>query len=123
MTIEEDKPPMLGSGAEPSKIAHFYFCLKKLGKRAGEHITNQDGGDRVLATRRELVDSATQTIVADAFYYGKPRLDLSGEELTQGFNFFADVDMQQTSDVLFLRQGCPCAEDGCERAGIYRMFM
>ena len=29
------------------------------------HITNQDGEDRVLARRRERVDSATQIVVAD----------------------------------------------------------
>ena len=29
------------------------------------HITNQDGGDRVLVKRRELVDSATRMMVAD----------------------------------------------------------
>ena len=34
-------------------------------------VTNQDGGDRVLARWRELVDSATQMRVADEFYDGK----------------------------------------------------
>ena len=34
------------------------------------HVANKDGGDRVLARRRELVDSATQMIVADEFYHG-----------------------------------------------------
>ena len=29
------------------------------------HITNQDGGDRVLAMKRELVDSTIQMMVAD----------------------------------------------------------
>ena len=40
------------------------------------HITNQDGGDRVLARGRELVDSSTQMMVAYEFYYGKPWVDL-----------------------------------------------
>ena len=35
-------------------------------------ITNQDGRDRELARRRELVDSATQLMVADDVYDGKP---------------------------------------------------
>ena len=35
-------------------------------------ITNQDGGNRVRARRRELVDMATQMVVADEFYDGKP---------------------------------------------------
>ena len=41
------------------------------------HNTNQDGGDRVLARRRELVDSATQMAVADEVYDGEPWIDLS----------------------------------------------
>ena len=67
-------------------------------------ITNQDGGDRVLARRREKVDSATQMMVADKFYDGKPWVDLSEEELLQGLKRFAGVDMQQTSDEDFCRQ-------------------
>ena len=68
------------------------------------HIRNQDGGDRVLARRRELVDSATQTMVADEFYDGKPWVDLSEEEPMQGLKRFAGVDMQPTSDQDFCRQ-------------------
>ena len=68
------------------------------------HITNQDGGDRVLARRRKLVDSATQMMVADEFYDGKPWVDLSEEELMQGLKTFAGIDMQQTNDEDFCRQ-------------------
>ena len=39
-------------------------------------ITNQDGGDRVLVRRRELVDSATQMMVADEVCGGKPWANL-----------------------------------------------
>ena len=67
-------------------------------------VTNQDGGDRVLAGRRELVDSATQMMVADEFLDGKPWIDLSEEELLQGLKRFAGVDMQQTSGEDFCRQ-------------------
>ena len=35
-------------------------------------ITNQDGGDRVLARRGELVDSATQILAGDLVYDDKP---------------------------------------------------
>ena len=35
------------------------------------HVANEDGGDGVLARRRELVDSATQMMVADEFCDGK----------------------------------------------------
>ena len=68
------------------------------------HITNQDGGDRVLAKRRELVDSATQMMVADEFYDGKPWVDLSEEERLQALKRFAGVGMQETSDEDFCRQ-------------------
>ena len=68
------------------------------------HITNQDGGDGVLARRRELVDSATQMMVADEFYDGMPWVDLSEEELMQGLKKFAGVDMQQTGDEDFCCQ-------------------
>ena len=54
--------------------------------------------------RRELVDSATQMMVADEFYDCKPWVDLSEEELLQGLKRFAGVDIQQTSDEDFCRQ-------------------
>ena len=48
----------------------------------------------MLARRRELVDSATQTMVADEFCDDRPWVDLSEEELMKGF---VGVDMQQTT--------------------------
>ena len=48
------------------------------------HVGNEDGGDRVLARRRDLVDSATQMMGADEFYDGKPWIDLSEQELKKG---------------------------------------
>ena len=68
------------------------------------HVANEDGGDRVLARRRELVDSATQMMDADEFYDGKPWIDLSEQELKRGLEKLAGVDVQQTSDVDFCRQ-------------------
>ena len=68
------------------------------------HVANEDGGDRVLARWRELVDSATQMMVADEFYDGKTWIDLSEQELKKGLAKFAGVDVQQTSDVDFCRQ-------------------
>ena len=61
------------------------------------HVANEDGGDRALARRRELVDSATQMMFADEFYDGKPWIDLSEQELKKGLEKFAGVDVQQTS--------------------------
>ena len=68
------------------------------------HVANEDGGDRMLARRRELVDSATQMMVADEFYDGKPCIDLSELELKKGIESFAGVDVQQTNDEDFCRQ-------------------
>ena len=58
----------------------------------------------MLARRRELVDSATQMMVASEFHDGKPWVDLSDEELTHELKRFAGVDIQQTSDEDFCRQ-------------------
>ena len=68
------------------------------------HVANEDGEHRVLATRRELVDSATQLMVAHEFCDGKPWIDLSELELKRGLETFAGVEVQQTSDVEFCRQ-------------------
>ena len=68
------------------------------------HVTTEDGGDRVLTRRRELVDSTTQIMGADEFYDGKPWIDLSELELKKGLEKFAGVDVPQTSDVVFCRQ-------------------
>ena len=57
------------------------------------HVANEDGGDMVLARRRELVDSATQMIVADEFYHGKPWIDLSELEIKKGLEKLAGVDV------------------------------
>ena len=47
----------------------------------------------MLARRRELVDSATQMMVADEFYDGKPWIDLSEQELKKGLEIVAGVDV------------------------------
>ena len=68
------------------------------------HITNQDGGDRVLARGIELVYSATVMMVTDELYDDKPWVELSEEDLLQGLKMFAVVDVQQTSDEVFCSQ-------------------
>ena len=47
----------------------------------------------MLARRRELVDSATQMMVVDEFYDGKPWIDLSEQELKKGLEIVAGVDV------------------------------
>ena len=65
MTIGGDRPPRLGD-VTFEDIREFLVAYS--GYEQQMHITNQDGGDRVLARRRELVDSATQMMVADELY-------------------------------------------------------
>ena len=80
VTIEGDRSHRLGGDVVTLEdmreflVAHFEYEQQV-------HVANQDGGDRVLARRRELVDSATQMVVADEFYDGKPWIDLSEQAL------------------------------------------
>ena len=64
------------------------------------HVANEDGGNMVLARRRELV--------ADEFYNGKPWIDFPEQELKKGLEKFAGVDVQQTSHVDFAARFCVC---------------
>ena len=50
------------------------------------HIANQHG--RKTGGRRELVCSATEIVVADGFFEGKPWVNLSEGELMQGCKRF-----------------------------------
>ena len=80
------------------------FLVAHLEYEQQMHVANEDGGVRVPERRRELIDSATQMMVGDEFYDGKPWIDLSEQELMKGLQTFAGVDMQQTSDVDFYDQ-------------------
>ena len=103
VTIMGDRPPRLGGHVVTFEdMREFLVTYSEYEQQM--HITSQDRGDRVLARRRELVDSATQMMVADEFYDGKPWVDLSEKELMQGLKMFAGVDIQQTSDEDFCRQ-------------------
>ena len=83
MTIGGDRPPGLGGDIVTfGDIQEFLVAYSEYEQQM--HITHQYGGDRVLASRRELVDSVTQMMVADEFYDGKPYVDLSEEEPLQG---------------------------------------
>ena len=96
VAIGEDSLPRLGGDVTFEDVREFLFAYSEYEQQM--HITNQDGGDRLLARRRELVDSATQIMVADKLYDGKPWVDHSEEELMEGLKIFSGVDMQQTSD-------------------------
>ena len=102
VTIGGDRPPRLGGDVTFEDMREFLVACLEYEKQM--HVANEDGGDRVLARRQELVYSATQMMVADEVYDGKPWIDLSELELKKGLETFADVDVQPTSDVDFCRQ-------------------
>ena len=90
VTIGGHKPPRLGGDAVTFEdMRDFLVAYSEYEQQM--HATNQDGGDRVLVRRRELVESATQIMVANESYDGKPWVDLSDEELMQGLKKFAGV--------------------------------
>ena len=101
--IGGDRPPRLGGDVVAFEdMRGFLVAYSEYEQQM--HITNQDGGDRVFARKRELVDSATQMMVVDEFYDGKPWVDLAEEDLMHTLKRFAGVDMQQTGDEDFCRQ-------------------
>ena len=64
VTIGGDRPPKLdGDVVTFEDMCEFLVAYPEYEQQM--HISNQDGGYRVLARRRELVDSATQMMVAD----------------------------------------------------------
>ena len=107
MTIGGNRPPRLGGNvATFEDIREFLVAYLEYEQQM--HVANEDGGDRVLARRRELVDSATQMMVADEFYDGKPWIYLTEQELKKGLELFAGVDAQQTINVDLCRQIFRC---------------
>ena len=103
VTIGGDRPPRLGGDVVTFEdIGEFLVAY--LDYEQQMLVANEDGGDRVLARTRELVDLATRMMVADEFCDGKPWIDLSEQELKKGLEKLAGVDVQQTSDEDFCRQ-------------------
>ena len=66
LAIGGDRPPRLGEDVVAFEDMRE-FLVGYLAYEQQMHVTNKDRGDRVLARRRELVDSATQMIIADEF--------------------------------------------------------
>ena len=59
VTIGGDKSPRLGGAVVTFEDMHE-FLVAYLEYEQQMHVANEDGGDRVLGRRRELVDSSTQ---------------------------------------------------------------
>ena len=80
VTIEGDRLPTLdGDVVTFEDMREFLVACLEYEQQM--HVANEDGRDRVLARRREIVDSATQIMVADEIYDGKPWIYLSELEL------------------------------------------
>ena len=105
--IGGDRSPRLGGDAAILEDMREFFVAYSEYKQQ-VYITKQYGGDRVLTRRRELVDSATQIMVADEFYDDKPWVDLPKEVLLQGLKTFTGANMQQTSDEVFASRYSVC---------------
>ena len=91
MTIGGDRPLRLGG--DVGTFEDMCELLAPYLEDERQMHANEDGGDRVLAKRRELVDLATQMMVADVLYDGKPWIDLSEQELKKGLEKIAGVDV------------------------------
>ena len=69
VTIGGDRQPRLGGDVVTfDDMREFPVASLKYEQQI--HVANEDGGDRVLARRRELVDSAAHMMVDDEFYDG-----------------------------------------------------
>ena len=79
-TTEEDRPPRLsGDVVSFEEMRDFLGTYSEYEQQV--HVTDQDGRDRVLAKKLELVDSQNQMMAADKVYDGEARIDLSEGEL------------------------------------------
>ena len=72
MTIGGDRPPRLGGDVVTFEDMRGFLVAYSEYEQQIHITTNQSGGDRVSASRRELVDWATKMMLADEFYNGKP---------------------------------------------------
>ena len=115
VTIGGNRPPRLGGHVVSfGDVREFFVAYSEYEQQM--HITNQDGRDRALARRRELVDSATQMMVADELYDVKPWVDLSEMSYCKGSKvLLASIYSRRMRGIL--PPDIPCAENGCERAG------
>ena len=89
--IGGNRPPRLGGDGVTFEDMHESL-VAFLKYEQQIRVANEDGGDRVLVRRRELVDSAMQMMVADEFYDGKTWIDLSEQKLKKELQTFAGVD-------------------------------
>ena len=116
VAIGGDRLPRLGSDVVTFEDIRGFLVAYSEHEQQTD-IKNQGGGDRVLAGRRELAESAIQMVVADEFYNGKPCVDLSEEELMQGLKKTLLALIWRKRVMRVFPPDIPCAEYGCERVG------
>ena len=69
MTVGGDRLPRLGGdGVTLEDMRQFLVSILEYQQQM--HVANEDGGDGMLARRRQLVDSAMQIMVGDDVYDG-----------------------------------------------------
>ena len=116
VTIEGDRPPRLdGDVVTFEDMREFLVACLKYEQQM--HVANEDGRDRVIARRRELVDYATQMMAADEFYDGKPWIYLSAQRVGVRAPNVCWRLCAANECCGFLPPDLLCAEDGCKRAG------
>ena len=69
MTIGGDRLPRLGGDVVTFEDMR-QFLVSILEYQQQMHVANEDGGDGMLARRRQLVDSAMQIMVGDDVHDG-----------------------------------------------------
>ena len=77
VTTGRDRPPRVGGDVVTFEDMREFLVAYSVHEQQ-MHITSQEGGDRVLARRREVVDSAAQVMVAVmSSTMASPGVDLS----------------------------------------------
>ena len=91
VTVGGIRPPRLSQDSpKPDQIAAF--CKAYNTHREQIEIANEDGGERTTACLRELVSKSVQAFVCYKWYRGKPRAQLTDEELRVGLYRMAGID-------------------------------
>ena len=90
-TVAGVRPPRLSHDTPlPMQVAAFCRAYKEY--RQSIKIANEDGEGRTPACVGELVPNSVQEFVCFKYYRGKPRDNLTDEELLKGLEKMAGID-------------------------------
>ena len=90
-TVAGVRPPRLcHDNPLPMQVAVFCRAYKEY--RRSIEIANEDGESRTPACVRELVPNSVQEFVCFKYYRGKPRDNLTDDELLKGLEKMAGID-------------------------------